>query len=162
MKTASLLLLVGICSSLNLAHADPKYWLYQKLLKKNALLQSEGNEGAGVIAGAPTKTITGNFDQVIDHFAKTARARSASKKSGATFKQRYFVDSTYAKDATSPVIYYLCGEGTCEGPTDTQEVNQIAKKYHAYRVALEHRYYGYSQPFATLDSANMKYKRLKI
>jgi len=94
--------------------------------------------------------INQNFDQKIDHFSNSDQR---------TFKQRYFVDSSLVKgDPTSaPVIYYFCGEGTCEGATSSTLVNTIAQKYGAHRVALEHRYYGYSQPFSTLVSANLKY-----
>lgn len=91
-----------------------------------------------------------NFDQKIDHFSNSDQR---------TFKQRYFVDSSLVKGdpASAPVIYYFCGEGTCEGATGTPLVDAIAQKYGAHRVALEHRYYGYSQPFTTLTPANMRY-----
>lgn len=88
------------------------------------------------------------FDQKLDHFSKSDQR---------TFKQRYFVDSTFAKGTTAPTIFYLCGEGTCEGATNTELVNSIAKKYGAHRVALEHRYYGYSHPFKKMDSVNLKF-----
>ncbi len=93
------------------------------------------------------------FDQKIDHFSNSGQR---------TFKQRYFVDSSFVKGNASaaPVIYYICGEGTCDGATGTALVNEIAKKYGAHRVALEHRYYGYSQPFATLTSTNLKFLSL--
>ena len=95
-------------------------------------------------------TTINNFDQKIDHFSKTDTR---------TFQQRYFVDSSLVtgNPATAPVIYYFCGEGTCEGATGVPLVDQIAKKYGAHRVALEHRYYGYSQPFKTLDSESLKF-----
>lgn len=94
------------------------------------------------------------YTQKTDHFNSNDRK---------TFKQRYYVDSTLVKGnpAKAPVIYYLCGESTCEGATGVDLVNQIAKKYGAHRVALEHRYYGYSQPFATLESKNLKYLTMK-
>jgi len=95
----------------------------------------------------PEVQATGNFDQPIDHFSN----------SKATFKQRYWVDSSLARGDDAPVIYNLCGEGTCDGATGTPLVDSIAKKYGAHRVALEHRYYGYSQPFKTLESKNLKY-----
>jgi pimeloyl-ACP methyl ester carboxylesterase len=95
-----------------------------------------------------TQSPTGSFDQVIDHFATSA---------SPTFKQRYFVDSSLATDANSPVIYYLCGEGTCEGSVGTDEVDALAARIHAHRVALEHRYYGYSVPNNSLANDNLKY-----
>jgi pimeloyl-ACP methyl ester carboxylesterase len=105
--------------------------------------KSQDNEG---------KVFAGNFDQVIDHFAK-----SSVKRVQATFKQRFFIDSSLAAGPESPVIYYICGESTCEGPSSSQWVNQLARKYRAHRVALEHRYYGYSQPFAQLSAQNLRF-----
>ncbi len=89
-----------------------------------------------------------NFDQRIDHF------NGADTR---TFQQRYFLDSTYAKGANAPVLYYFCGEAVCEGATGTPEVDNLAKKYGAHRVALEHRFYGYSIPLNSLDSNSLTY-----
>ena len=36
-------------------------------------------------------------------------------------------------------------------------INNLAKKLKAHRVALEHRYYGESQPFSTLSASNLKF-----
>ena len=127
---------------MNSAQADPKYYLYQRFI------ESKNMEGK-VKAPPPN---SGKFDQLVDHFAA-----KGTKIFGKTFKQRYFVDASAAKGPSSPVIYYLCGEGTCDGPSSTPEVNALAKKYGAYRVALEHRYYGYSQPFPTLTPVNMQF-----
>ena len=131
---------VASLALLQTAHADPKFRLFERAL------QHIGYESMG-----PHVLQSGNFDQVIDHFSK------AKKLKADTFKQRYFIDSAYAKGEDAPVIYYICGEGTCDGATGTALVNTIAKKYGAHRVALEHRYYGYSQPFKTLESKNMKF-----
>jgi hypothetical protein len=126
-------LVAGLVQS---AHADPR-WIQFKINRTKIALETN-------------KT----FDQKIDHYSSSDQR---------TFKQRYFIDSTLVKGnpAVAPVIYYLCGESTCDGATGTVLVNQIAKKYGAHRVALEHRYYGYSQPFATLAPANMKYLSMK-
>jgi pimeloyl-ACP methyl ester carboxylesterase len=124
------------------ARANPKYLLYQKMLKKR-----RGEPPARALyRTANAKELS--FRQIIDHF---------SPKAHATFSQRYFIDDSEAKDTSSPVILYLCGEGSCEGPSDTPVVNAEAKKYHAYRIAIEHRYYGQSQPFAKLSTENLKY-----
>jgi len=90
------------------------------------------------------------YDQRLDHF---------SSDDQRTFKQRYYIDSSAVtgNPENAPVIYYFCGEGPCDGASSTALVNTMAKKYGAHRVALEHRYYGYSQPFPTLASENMKY-----
>ncbi len=96
--------------------------------------------------GSATSTLL--FNQAVDHFNPSDKR---------TFKQRYFVDASYAQNKNSPVIYVMCGEGTCSGAASFALVNSFAKSMKAYRVALEHRYYGESQPFSTLASPNLKY-----
>jgi pimeloyl-ACP methyl ester carboxylesterase len=143
MKNVIILIVASL--TLSSAHADPKFLLLQRLQQKAQ------TEKLNTVISNPSLVQNGNFDQVIDHAVKGKKLKSA------TFKQRYFIDSNFAKGDNAPVIYYLCGEGTCDGATGTTLVNTIAKKYGAHRVALEHRYYGYSQPFKTLESKNMKY-----
>ncbi len=89
----------------------------------------------------------GLFDQKTDHF---------NANDSRTFKQRYFVNSSFSNGPQSPVIYYICGEGSCEGPGGAA-VNALAKRIQATMIALEHRYYGTSQPFATLAAENLQY-----
>ncbi len=125
------------------ARADLKDRLIQNYLKRTAPLWLESN--------LPSPEVR-TFDQLIDHFA-----RAGSKLKGSTFKQRYFIDSSYAENESSPVLFYICGESTCEGPSDTPVLNRLARKYKAHRVALEHRFYGDSQPFDSLSSENLRY-----
>ena len=134
-------LLVGALFIQNLAKAD----VHRRYL-------ISGVNPAEVVTGFAhgariAKDPTGNFNQVIDHFSA----------SSPTFKQRYFVDSSLAAGKNSPVLYYFCGEGTCEGATGTREVDALAQRIHAHRVALEHRYYGYSVPNHSLSNDNLKY-----
>lgn len=131
MKTLFSILLLLVSQN---ALADLKWFQLHKLNQPRVILES--------------MRVDKTYDQKIDHF---------SSADNRTFKQRYFVDSGYAKGTNAPVIYYLCGEGTCEGATGTALVDKIAKKYGAHRVALEHRYYGYSQPFKALTAVNLKF-----
>jgi len=121
--------------SIQNASADPR-WIRFKINQQKLSLENLADDK--------------KFDQKIDHF---------SKVDARTFQQRYFVDSSLVKGnpAVAPVVYYICGEGTCDGATGISLVNDFAQKYGAHRVALEHRYYGYSQPFTTLTADNMKY-----
>jgi pimeloyl-ACP methyl ester carboxylesterase len=139
-----LMLFLAIFVSMQMpdARANPKYLLYQKMLKKR---RAETPAQALVRAEKAKELI---FPQLVDHF---------SPGTHRTFSQHYFIDDSDAKDTSSPVILYVCGEGACEGPSATPVVNAEAKKYHAYRIAIEHRYYGQSQPFATLSTENLKY-----
>ena len=75
------------------------------------------------------------------------------------FSQRYFLNSSFATEdpANAPVIFNICGESTC-GAMDIEGVAAYyAKDLKAHRVALEHRYYGLSQPFPELTVKNLQY-----
>jgi len=99
---------------------------------------------------ANTYTIQ-KFAQKLDHF---------SAIDPRTFQQRYLIDSQYAKGPSSPVIYYVCGEGNCmDGELDPASafVPALAKSVGAHLVALEHRYYGESQPFDLMTADTLKY-----
>ena len=89
------------------------------------------------------------FDgQLIDHF---------NKQDARTYSQRYWVVSDYYKPG-APIFLYICGEYTCTGvPEDRLFPLQEAQKHNALFVVLEHRYYGLSQPFKDLKTANLAY-----
>lgn len=140
MKLLTLIAAFGLFLQTPITQADPHYWRFEKMKRDQASKQKT----------PPAKLIQGSFDQIIDHFEPL-------NENVPKFKQRYFIDSTFAKGPNAPVIYYLCGEGACEGASSTTEVNDEAKKIGAYRVALEHRYYGTSQPYATLEAGNLIY-----
>ena len=120
-----------------IAHADAKQFYYQRYTENR-------------------------FNELTTHeavVAKTVDARinynDANDK--RTFKQRYYVDSTFATGPNAPVLFHICGEATCTGREIGGATLEWAKKLGAHRVALEHRYYGKSQPFAKLSSENMKF-----
>jgi pimeloyl-ACP methyl ester carboxylesterase len=125
------------------ARADLKKNLVRSYLKSRSLLQFESSGAAPVVS---------TFDQMVDHFPKPGL-----KSRNLTFKQRYFIDSSFAENENSPVLLYICGESTCEGPSEVPFLNRLAKKYRAHRVALEHRFYGDSQPFETLTPEHLRY-----
>jgi len=92
--------------------------------------------------------LVSHLDQPID--------QSRPKKS-ATFKQRYFLDSKYAEGPNSPVLFVICGEWECSSEDLEGTVEQLAKKFGAHLVALEHRYYGKSLPFSKLTVENLAF-----
>lgn len=95
------------------------------------------------------ETKTGEFDQRLDH-ERTSDMR--------TFKQRYHVNSENATRSDAPVLYYICGEATCDASALSKKtLVDFAKALGAHLVTLEHRYYGKSQPFARLTVDNLKY-----
>jgi pimeloyl-ACP methyl ester carboxylesterase len=123
------------------AHADPKEWLLQskqlqELSAKNKWL------------GKKDASVAGIFQQSLDHI---------NKKDTRTFEQRHWVNSSYASGLSAPVLLYICGEGACGSWALGGALAQHAEKLGAHMVALEHRYYGQSQPFADLRTENLKY-----
>ena len=85
------------------------------------------------------------FQQKLDHF---------DKKNTKTFSQRYFVNSDYAENSSSPVLLYICGESEC---TPRYSFLEQAKVLQAHVVFVEHRYYGKSMPTMYLSTENLKY-----
>jgi hypothetical protein len=93
--------------------------------------------------------VGGTFVQEVDH------PLDASGSVG-TFSQRYWYSTEFAHGPQSPVIFYFCGEAPCD-PAYVTSMADTAKALNASVVALEHRYYGQSVPFANLTLENMKY-----
>lgn len=151
-----LLLVLGLMDSMS-AHADLKAFYYQRYLRDQAqaaafsgnILSSftqELSEDPGVPSNKDTQELT--FDQKIN---------PQDPKDTRTFKQRYFLNSDYASGPDAPVFFVICGEWTCSANDFTGAVEGYAQKYKGYLVALEHRYYGKSQPFADLSAPNLIY-----
>ncbi|MCC5792185.1 MAG: septum formation initiator [Legionellaceae bacterium] len=90
---------------------------------------------------------TGYFSQRID----------ADSSESGSFQQRYYIDESYGKQPDSPVFFYICGEAACEASVLQGAIRDYAQKFHAKLVALEHRYYGKSQPFPNLSTENLRY-----
>ena len=142
---------VSVVLSIQSVNALPPDWLRVKTLETNVTKDKVITGFAYGNALVEGTKETGNFDQLINHFSK----KRFKYRKDNFFKQRYFIDSTFAKGKDSPVIYYICGEGTCEGSTGVPLVDTVAKEIGAYRIALEHRYYGYSQPYADLSTDSL-------
>lgn len=85
------------------------------------------------------------FDQKLDH------NNSADSR---TFEQLYYTHSQFAKDNSSPVLLYICGESACH---PNKSILEHAEKLNAHVVFVEHRYYGKSIPFNYLSTENLKY-----
>ncbi len=120
-----------------LAHANPKEFYYNRILdKQEPVVETDS-------------LVEGTYDQRIDH---------DNCCNFETFKQRYYVDSSLATSENAPVFLYICGESTCEQRSILGgAIREHAKKFGAHLIALEHRYYGKSQPFPKLTTENMKY-----
>lgn len=88
------------------------------------------------------------FNQKIDHF-NTSDTR--------TFNQTYLENTDFYNDSHILIIY-IEGEGALrENEVDSNYQFTLASDYKAALYALEHRFYGSSQPFGTLSVDNLKY-----
>ncbi|MGK5082039.1 S28 family serine protease [Bdellovibrionota bacterium FG-1] len=162
MKKLTLLCLGYLTGSLILASgtafADPKTYYYNHSLKAHETqapinwlewLRPSFLPQSLIGSDAPEPQATsGIFDQLLNPNDPTDPTR---------FKQRYFINSRFASGENSPVLYYVCGESQCDASDLYGEIVDQAQKYGAHMVALEHRYYGKSQPFGDLSAAHMKY-----
>ena len=93
-------------------------------------------------------------EQRLDHF---------SQEETRTWKQRYFVNDSFF-DGTGPIFLCVGGEGDAltpevvkTGTVHCADMVDLAKEIGALILAVEHRYYGESQPVSDLSTANLKW-----
>ncbi|WP_367606430.1 S28 family serine protease [Legionella sp. W05-934-2] len=134
MKKIALFIYLLASSFLLHAGAVEKYFQYHQQQQALPLLKS-------------TSVKTGYFDQYID----------PKRPKLGTFKQRYYLDEVYAKDANAPVFFYVCGEAACSQSSLSGAIRSYARRYQARLIALEHRFYGKSQPFNDLSTNHLRY-----
>jgi pimeloyl-ACP methyl ester carboxylesterase len=84
----------------------------------------------------------------IDHFNNDSN----------TFDNKYFVDdSMFDHTATSPVCFFnMGGEGPVNG-ISADYVSELASRYKALVVQIEHRFYGDSVPNKDFSTVNLQY-----
>jgi len=98
-----------------------------------------------------SKNITAQwFSQELDHF----NAQNVN-----TWQQRYFVnDEFWNPDLGGPIFLMVGGEGAIDaGYVSGLEMAVWAQKFGALMFALEHRFYGESQPFADQTTENFAF-----
>jgi pimeloyl-ACP methyl ester carboxylesterase len=130
-----------LCLFSAVAMADFKEFYFQRFQKKQEAVKWAGDS---------------------DPISNTANARNFTQRLNPldssdprTFTQRYYINTQYAENKLSPTLFFLCGEATCEGLP--KSLNYFGKILKANLIALEHRYYGKSQPFENLSTENLKY-----
>lgn len=133
----------GVCIA-ETSFADAKQFYFERQNNLNEIFE---NERRGVLPENPLIEQKW-FEQRIDH---------SDREDSRTFRQRYFINRTYVRSSPTPVLYYICGESTCSARYLLGAIAEVAQKTGAMLVALEHRYYGESQPFDQLTTENMKY-----
>ncbi|KAF2029869.1 hypothetical protein EK21DRAFT_66939 [Setomelanomma holmii] len=96
------------------------------------------------------------IDQPIDHFPESDRY---VPHTNATFKQRYFFDSSYYKPG-GPVFLYIGGETSGESRfsnLQTGIIQILMQKFNGLGVILENRYYGESYPYNTSTTDELRF-----
>lgn len=73
------------------------------------------------------------------------------------FQLRYWLNEDKFDKENGPLIIYICGEWTCSPPDPSGAAMQYGQNKSGILVALEHRYYGASQPFEDWSTGNLKW-----
>ncbi|KAK7953754.1 extracelular serine carboxypeptidase-like protein [Apiospora saccharicola] len=108
-------------------------------------------------SGRPSLQYSPNyFEQRIDHFPGDS---NSPQHTNATFKQRYYVDSSYYKPG-GPVYLYIGGETS--GPSRfsnlrTGIIQILMEATNGLGVILENRYYGESFPYNSSTTDDLVY-----
>lgn len=88
------------------------------------------------------------FNQKKDHFDPLEKD---------TWDQRYYDISDYWDPQTGPLFLYIGGEGTLRKPSDNGFAVALAKNFKGRLLALEHRFYGQSQPTYDWSTYNLQF-----
>ncbi|XP_021899078.1 lysosomal Pro-X carboxypeptidase-like [Carica papaya] len=91
----------------------------------------------------PPDFLVFNYTQTLDHFG-------FKPESNMTFKQKYIINSKYwgGANTTSPIFVYTGDEAPIEGVAAYAGfIVELASRFKAFLLYIEHRYYGDSMPF---------------
>ncbi|CAK4085091.1 unnamed protein product [Aphanomyces euteiches] len=111
-------------------------------------LYNNQSEQSGIEAAATQQWFA---SQLVDH-------TDANNK--AVWKQQYFVNDQFYGGPGSPVFLFISGEDAINSvfiQGANYFIGELAQENKAMLVALEHRYYGSSQPVPDWSNANLKY-----
>ncbi|CAE8595729.1 unnamed protein product [Polarella glacialis] len=119
--------------------------LRQELLAQRRSQQSE------VLKADPPTPYPEQFysEQILDHF---------NKSDGRRYAQRYFTNFDHYKPG-GPIILNIGGEGPLDEGSVSGHLSNVlfAKELGGAAVAVEHRFYGKSQPFDSLATEHLSY-----
>uniref|UniRef100_A0A0D9WSM2 Lysosomal Pro-X carboxypeptidase n=1 Tax=Leersia perrieri TaxID=77586 RepID=A0A0D9WSM2_9ORYZ len=106
---------------------------------------------AAVVTAAAAKPFTAHyFPQELDHF-------TFKPNSSAVFYQKYLVNDTFWRRSSGPIFVYTGNEGDIEWfATNTGFMFDIAPKFGALLVFIEHRFYGESKPFGNDSNSSVE------
>ncbi|PVI03124.1 hypothetical protein DM02DRAFT_698935 [Periconia macrospinosa] len=115
--------------------------------------------GIGIVSkrqGVPPTYQAHIIEQPIDHFPNISRYAPHTE---ATFRQRYFFDSTYYKPG-GPVFLYIGGETSGESRfsnLQTGIIQILMQATNGLGVILENRYYGESWPTNSSTTDDLRF-----
>jgi dipeptidyl-peptidase II len=96
------------------------------------------------------------FNQTIDHFSYYSGNTNNDKS--LTFQQKYLYYDKWWKKNTGPILFYFGNEGGIEDfYNNSGAMFDMAPKFDALLVFLEHRYYGVSLPKSSLSAEDLRY-----
>jgi serine protease 16 len=121
---------------------------YIGITSANVWFKDQFSEYNHLARDAPRGTLQALwFDQTLDH----------DNQYSPKFKQKYYVNTRYYKPG-GPAYVYVSGEWSLsEGAVLGGNVLQSAKENNGIVFALEHRYYGDSQPYEEWTTENLRH-----
>ncbi|XP_067875185.1 thymus-specific serine protease [Heterodontus francisci] len=151
----AVLLLLGLQFTLSLGLGGRNFWLIKKqvLQSREQRFQKHLLENWKKLAGGSkdrwTEPRERLFPQPLDHF---------NRKNNGTFKQRYWVNTKLWEQRQGPVFLYIGGEGSLSSfSVLAGEHVDLAQRYGALLVSLEHRFYGASINPDGLTNQNIQF-----
>ncbi|CAK4647423.1 unnamed protein product [Aphanomyces euteiches] len=94
-------------------------------------------------------TIESTIETPPDEWFENQKLDHNDPSNNATWRQRYHVNPAWFGGAGYPVFLYINGENVADPIATTSPhmfMNELAQKYKALVVSVEHRFYGQSQP----------------
>lgn len=155
-KSAVLTALTLVAPSLAWAPHRETLHKWEKTPSKWDSFHVAGNEALGnTLLYSNTTKGNATFEQHIDH-----------KDHGlGTFSQFYMYSTEFWGGPGCPVIVFTPGEVNASAYTSYLTTNRttgvVAQEIGAAIIVIEHRYWGYSSPFAKLTTKNMQYLTLE-
>ncbi|KAL3828521.1 hypothetical protein ACJIZ3_017323 [Penstemon smallii] len=132
------------------SHKIPRLTPYSSIKKLNLRNHHDKVFSASASAAVSAKHLkTYFYEQTLDHF-------NYGPQSYATFKQRYVVNSQHwgGSNSNSPIFAFFGAEEPLDDDFDfIGFLSDNAPSFKALQVYIEHRYYGESIPYGSIDEA---------
>ncbi|CAK4715947.1 unnamed protein product [Aphanomyces euteiches] len=107
-----------------------------------------------------TETEAASISSVTQEWFEAQKVDHTDATNKAVWKQQYLVNDEFYGGPGSPVFLYISGDNSISNKwiqSTNAFVGQLAQENKAMMVALEHRYYGNSQPVPNWSTANLKF-----